>query len=94
MAGSSIGAVGVTTEAVIPSRNDLDTPGSGDVAPLPPDDYYTPTPLCETEEVIGEVLEEQLIVSCEGLMMQLNLLLMRFQILLVEHLQRDLVKQM
>ena len=56
VAGSSIGAVGVTTEAVVPSRNDLDTPGSDDVAPLPPDDYYTPTPLCETEEVIGEVL--------------------------------------
>jgi len=56
VAGSSVGAVGVTTEAVVPSRNDLDTPGSDNVAPLPPDDYYTPTPLCETEEIIGEVL--------------------------------------
>ena len=56
VAGSSVGAVGVTTEAVVPSRNNLDTPGSDDVAPLPPDDYYTPTPLCETEEIIGEVL--------------------------------------
>jgi len=52
----SAGVVGVTTEAVVPSVNNLDTPGSDDVASLPPDDYYTPTPLCETEEIIGEVL--------------------------------------
>ena len=52
----SAGVVGVTTEAVVPSVNNLDTPGSSDVPSLPAEDYYTPTPLCETEEIIGEVL--------------------------------------
>ena len=34
----------------------LDTPGSTDVPPPTADGFYRPTPLCETEEIIGEVL--------------------------------------
>ena len=34
----------------------LDTPGSEVLPPLPPDGYYSPIPLCSTEELIGEVL--------------------------------------
>jgi len=55
-ATSEAGVVGVTTSAVIPSVPTLDTPGSGDVAPPSADGFYRPTPLCETEEIIGEVL--------------------------------------
>ena len=50
------GTVGVTTSAVIPSVPILDTPGSSDVPPPTADGFYRPTPLCETEEIIGEVL--------------------------------------
>jgi len=55
-ATSEAGVVGVSTSAVIPSVPTLDTPGSGDVAPPSADGFYRPTPLCETEEIIGEVL--------------------------------------
>ena len=34
----------------------LDTSGSEDVPPPSADGFYRPTPLCETEEIIGEVL--------------------------------------
>ena len=34
----------------------LDTPGSDVLPPLPKDGYYSPDPLCSTEELIGEVL--------------------------------------
>jgi len=50
------GTVGVTTSAVIPSVPTLDTSGSSDVPPPTADGFYRPTPLCETEEIIGEVL--------------------------------------
>ena len=46
----------MSTSSVIPSVPVLDTPGSGDVPPPTPDGFYRPTPLCETEEIIGEVL--------------------------------------
>ncbi len=55
-ATSEAGVVGVTTSAVIPSVPTLDTPGSADVPPPTADGFYRPTPLCETEEIIGEVL--------------------------------------
>ena len=55
-ATSEAGVVGVSTSAVIPSVPTLDTPGAGDVAPPSADGFYRPTPLCETEEIIGEVL--------------------------------------
>jgi hypothetical protein len=53
---SEAGVVGVSTSAVIPSLPVLDTPGSSDVPPPTADGFYRPTPLCETEEIIGEVL--------------------------------------
>jgi len=55
-ATSEAGVVGVSTSAVIPSVPTLDTPGSNDVPPPSADGFYRPTPLCETEEIIGEVL--------------------------------------
>jgi len=55
-ATSEAGVVGVSTSSVIPSIPTLDTPGSGDVPPPSADGFYRPTPLCETEEIIGEVL--------------------------------------
>ena len=56
VATSEAGVAGVSTSLVIPSVPVLDTPGSGDVPPPTPDGFYRPTPLCETEEIIGEVL--------------------------------------
>ena len=53
---SEAGVVGVSTSLVIPSVPVLDTDGSGDVPPPVPDGFYRPTPLCETEEIVGEVL--------------------------------------
>ena len=53
---SEAGVAGVSTSAVIPSVPTLDTPGSEDVPPPSADGFYRPTPLCETEEIIGEVL--------------------------------------
>jgi len=55
-ATSEAGVVGVSTSAVIPSVPVLDTPGATDVPPPTADGFYRPTPLCETEEIIGEVL--------------------------------------
>ena len=55
-ATSEAGVVGVSTEAVIPSVPTLDTPGSDQVPQPPSDGFYRPTPLCETEEIIGEVI--------------------------------------
>ena len=48
--------VGITSSQTIPSTPVLTTPGSDDVPPPSPDGFYRPTPLCETEEIIGEVL--------------------------------------
>ena len=56
VATSEAGVAGVSTSLVIPSVPVLDTPGSGDVPPPTPDGFYRPTPLCETEEIVGEVL--------------------------------------
>ena len=53
---SEAGVAGVSTSLVIPSVPTLDTPGSEDVPPPSADGFYRPTPLCETEEIIGEVL--------------------------------------
>jgi len=53
---SEAGVAGVSTSAVIPSVPTLDTSGSNDVPPPSADGFYRPTPLCETEEIIGEVL--------------------------------------
>ena len=50
------GTVGINTSAVIPSVPTLDTSGSENVPPPSADGFYRPTPLCETEEIIGEVL--------------------------------------
>ena len=55
-ATSEAGVVGVNTSLVIPSVPTLDTPGSENVPPPSADGFYRPTPLCETEEIIGEVL--------------------------------------
>ncbi len=43
----------VPTEEMPP---ELDTPGSDILPPPPRDGYYTPTPLCTSEELVGEVL--------------------------------------
>ena len=53
---SEAGVAGESTSLVIPSVPTLDTPGSEDVPPPSADGFYRPTPLCETEEIIGEVL--------------------------------------
>ena len=55
-ATSEAGVVGVSTSAVIPSVPILDTPGSNQVPQPSNDGFYRPTPLCETEEIVGEVL--------------------------------------
>ena len=55
-ATSEAGVVGVNTSLVIPSVPTLDTPGSENVPPPSATGFYRPTPLCETEEIIGEVL--------------------------------------
>ena len=39
-----------------PTQPQLQGPGSEIVPPLPAEGYYTPTPMCATEEVVGEVL--------------------------------------
>ena len=39
-----------------PTQPQLEGPGSELVPPLPTEGYYTPTPMCATEEVMGEVL--------------------------------------
>ena len=48
--------VGITSSQTIPSTPVLDTPGATNVPPPTPDGFYRPTPLCETEEIVGEVL--------------------------------------
>ena len=48
--------VGITSSQTIPSIPTLDTSGSNDVPSPPSEGFYSPTPLCETEEIIGEVL--------------------------------------
>ena len=48
--------VGVTSSQTIPSTPVLDTPGATDVPPPTADGFYRPTPLCETEEIVGEVM--------------------------------------
>jgi len=53
---SEAGVAGVSTSLVIPSVPTLDTPGSENVPPPSADGFYRPTPLCETEEIVGEVL--------------------------------------
>jgi len=50
------GTVGITSSQTIPAIPVLTTSGSDDVAPPSADGFYRPTPLCETEEIIGEVL--------------------------------------
>jgi len=55
-ATSEAGVAGVSTSSVIPSVPVLDTPGNSDVPPPTVDGFYRPTPLCETEEIIGEIL--------------------------------------
>ena len=55
-AGLEAGTVGITSFQTIPSTPVLTTPGSNDVPPPSTDGFYRPTPLCETEEIIGEVL--------------------------------------
>ena len=52
--------VGITSSQTIPSTPVLDTPGATDVPPPTADGFYRPTPLCETEEIVGEVMGEQL----------------------------------
>jgi len=54
--GATGSGVGITSSQTIPSTPVLTTPGSNDVPPPSPDGFYRPTPLCETEEIIGEVL--------------------------------------
>ena len=39
-----------------PTQPQLTSPGSEVIPPLPPEGYYIPTPLCATEEMVGEVL--------------------------------------
>jgi hypothetical protein len=48
--------VGITSSQTIPSTPVLDTPGATDVPPPTADGFYRPTPLCETEEIVGEVM--------------------------------------
>jgi len=43
----------VATEEMMP---ELKTPGAEILPPLPRDGYYSPDPLCSTEELVGEVL--------------------------------------
>ena len=50
------GSIGISTEQVVPSIPILDTSGAGDIPPPTPEGFYRPTPLCETEEIIVEVL--------------------------------------
>ena len=55
--GTSLaGSVGITSSQTIPSTPVLTTPGSENVPPPSADGFYRPTPLCETEEIVGEVL--------------------------------------
>ena len=54
--GTTGSRVGITSSQTIPSTPVLDTPGATDVPPPTRDGFYRPTPLCETEEIVGEVL--------------------------------------
>ena len=54
--GTTGSRVGITSSQTIPSTSVLDTPGATDVPPPIRDGFYRPTPLCETEEIVGEVL--------------------------------------
>ena len=53
---TTVTRVGVTSSQTIPSVPVLTTPGSENVPPPSADGFYRPTPLCETEEIVGEVL--------------------------------------
>jgi len=41
-------------------------PNTAEIPPLPEEDYYTPTPMCSTEEVVGEVLGSTLNEILQG----------------------------
>jgi len=56
LTGTVESRVGITSSQTIPSTPVLDTPGATDVPPPTADGFYRPTPLCETEEIIGEVM--------------------------------------
>ena len=56
VAGTTGSRVGITSSQTIPSTPVLDTPGATDVPPPTADGFYRPTPLCETEEIVGEVM--------------------------------------
>tara|TARA_B100001989_G_scaffold4450_1_gene3048 strand:- start:1510 stop:3921 length:2412 start_codon:yes stop_codon:yes gene_type:complete len=56
LTGTTESRVGITSSQTIPSTPVLDTPGASDVPPLTADGFYRPTPLCETEEIVGEVM--------------------------------------
>ena len=52
--------VGVPAEQAVAPVPELDSPGSEFAPPLPQDGYYSPTPLCSTEELVGEILGENI----------------------------------
>ncbi len=45
---------------------ELDTPAGVEIPPLPPKGYYSPNPICSTEELMGEVLGSMINTITQG----------------------------
>ena len=88
-ATSEAGVAGVSTSAVDTKCSYFRYTGSNDVPPPTADGFYRPTPLCETEEIIGEVLGGTINTIMSGFDSAIGYCeLMRFKILLEDHLQK------
>jgi len=61
-----VGDSGVWEENTEPVQTQLDTPGSDIIRALPPEGYYIPTPLCATEELVGQIIGETINTVMKG----------------------------
>ncbi len=61
-----VGDSGVWEENTEPVQTQLDTPGSDIIRALPAEGYYVPTPLCATEELVGQIIGETINTVMKG----------------------------
>ena len=61
-----VGDSGVWEENTEPVQTQLDTPGSDIIRALPQEGYYIPTPLCATEELVGQIIGETINTVMKG----------------------------
>ncbi len=57
---TTAGIEGVDPEDVIVPQPQLDTPGADVLPPTPKPGFYSPDPLCSTEELVGEILGQNI----------------------------------